>query len=133
MKQWELAMKLLDENGREVIVAFNRSANPIREKSRSKFQKEIYVYLKEVFPNAVILEEWVIPNSRLSFDFFIPEVDLLIECQGEQHRKFVKFFHSTPQGFMDQKRRDKRKRDWAESNDLDLVCIYTLKELKEYL
>ena len=126
-------MKLLDENGNKVTVALRASKNPIREKSKSKFQKEIYGYLKEKFPNYIILEEWRIPRSRLSFDFFIPDLDLLIECQGEQHRKFVKFFHGEMQGFIDQKRRDKRKKDWAEMNDFELLCVFTLKELKELI
>jgi len=126
-------MKLLDENGNSVTVVFSRSKNPIAEKSRSKFQKSIYVYLKEKFPSAIILEEWRIPNSRVSFDFFIPEIDLLIECQGEQHRKFVPFFHKTIEGFLDQKRRDKRKKNWAELNELELISIYSLQELKDVL
>ena len=64
----------------------------------------------------------------LSYDFFIPSYNLLIEYQGEQHQKPVDFKgygkKYAEKTFYIQKEHDKRKRDFAESHNIKLLEIW---------
>jgi ribosomal protein S26 len=94
-----------------------------RRKSRSKIQNMIGDTLQEIFPNATIIEEFVIPKTKLSVDFFIPHCMLAIEVQGEQHDKYVKFFHGSRKGFIKQQQRDHVKTLWCDMNDIKKLEI----------
>lgn len=93
------------------------------EDSKSNFQNQIGNILQDLFPNDIILEEVRIPEENFVLDFFIPSMKLVIECQGVQHDKHIKFFHRTVVDFNKQKTRDQRKRDWCSLNDLKLIEI----------
>lgn len=63
-------------------------------------------------------------KKQLSYDFFIPEKDLLIEFNGEQHYRLVPRFHK--KGVYDlrnQFMRDKLKRDYAVKNNYELLIV----------
>lgn len=65
-------------------------------------------------------------SPTASYDFFLPSRGILIEYQGEQHYRPVKYFGGEKQ-FKDQLRRDKAKRNFAEEKGFTLLCIpYTL-------
>lgn len=44
-------------------------------------------------------------------DFYIPEIEVAIEVQGNQHFEYVPHFHGTYQNFLDQRRRDIHKKE----------------------
>lgn len=82
--------------------------------------------IKENFPTMQILEEVGIPLRRgatLFLDFYIPLLKLCIEVNGEQHYKFVHFFHGTKLNFMKHKRRDMEKREWCDINSIQVVDL----------
>ena len=107
---------------------------PIRgESSRSNLQKEVGKKLLDKFALYPILEEWTIPGCGLSLDFFIPQLGIAIECQGRQHKEFNKFFHGDAEGFKKQQNRDKRKKEWCESNNIELIEIDKAEELENKL
>lgn len=60
----------------------------------------------------------------LSYDFWIPSLNLLIEYQGEQHEKFIKGLHKTEDKFLRQKEHDRRKREYAKKHGLNLLEIW---------
>lgn len=60
--------------------------------------------------------------DRLSYDFFIPSMDILIECQGEQHYKPVNFMGGAER-FDIQQERDQLKREYAWQNGYYLLEI----------
>jgi hypothetical protein len=64
-----------------------------------------------------------------SFDFYLPDYNVAIECQGRQHYMPVDFFGGEEK-FEKQKRLDEQKRDLCVENGVDLV-YYTLSELKQ--
>lgn len=67
--------------------------------------------------------------SRLSYDFYLEYYGILIEYQGEQHYKPVKFFGGQDV-FEKQQRRDNNKRNFAQEQGLLLVEIpYTLTDI----
>lgn len=80
-------------------------------------------FLKERYGFDTILEEIHLPGcvGSLFVDFLLPNRRLAVEVQGQQHRVYVAHFHLSPQGFLQQKRRDAVKRQWCETNGFTLV------------
>ena len=72
---------------------------------------------------AIILEEFGIPEERLFVDFYLPHHSLAFEFQGTQHDEFNKFFHGDKAGFNKSKARDDRKRSWCEMNSITLIEV----------
>lgn len=60
----------------------------------------------------------------LSYDFYLPEYNLLIEYQGEQHEKFIKGFHKSKKYFQKQVEHDKRKKEYANKHNINLLEIW---------
>ncbi len=92
--------------------------------SKSEFQFKIGQKLLKKYPNDLIFEEVIIPGEKFILDFFIPSLKLVIECHGQQHCKFIKFFHVTRQRFHQQQERDDRKRQWCKLNEFKLLEIF---------
>ena len=65
-----------------------------------------------------------IGNGLLSYDFYLPQYNLLIEYQGEQHEKFIKGLHKSEEAFIIQKEHDRRKREYAKDNNIKLLEIW---------
>jgi len=91
----------------------------------------------KLYPSYSILEEFGIPDSRLSLDFFIPSLRLAFEFQGVQHDEFNKHFHGDSGGFKRQQKRDAQKAAWCDMNDIRLIeirsgCV-TIEELRKII
>lgn len=61
-------------------------------------------------------------KKLLRFDFYLDEMNILIEFQGEQHYKPIEVFGGV-KGFKKQQKSDKIKREWAEKNHIRLLEI----------
>ena len=71
--------------------------------------------------------DWLNP---LSLDFYLPQYNIAIECQGKQHfgvGGWTKNFD-----FKKQKERDKRKFKLCEQNDIQIVYFTDVKGINEY-
>ena len=82
--------------------------------------------IKEIFPTLQVLEEVPIPvrkNETLFLDFYLPLNETCIEVHGEQHYKFVQFYHQTSLGFMKHKKRDQEKIEWCELNNIEVIVL----------
>ena len=91
---------------------------------RSKLHLKARTILKDIFPTVQILEEVAAPITRtekLFFDFYINTVKLVVEVHGQQHYKFNTLFHSSAQDFANQRKRDRRKAEWCEYNNITYV------------
>ena len=62
-------------------------------------------------------------KMKLSYDFYLPDYNLLIEFQGEQHERPIDLFGGE-QTFVIQKERDKKKRKYASDHNIDLLEIW---------
>lgn len=81
-------------------------------------------------------------NGNLSYDFYLPSYNTLIEFQGEQHERFVKGMHKSEEDFIKQLEHDKRKKEYALNNgymfleiwycDFDNIEEILVKELNKY-
>lgn len=68
-------------------------------------------------------------GGLLSYDFYLPQYNLLIEMQGIQHIQPVDFTYShndklAEENFKKQQEHDKRKREYAESHNIPLLEIW---------
>lgn len=85
---------------------------------------------------AMLLEEFTIPDSRLSLDFYMPNHNIAFEFQGRQHGEFVKHFHGDASGLKKQLERDARKKAWCELNNIRLIEVFSTlnaNELRELI
>lgn len=92
---------------------------------QSKKAVEVKALIRELFPFCTILEEYFIKfkKQKLYFDFFIKELNILVEVQGAQHFKYVGHFHGNKEGFLDSKRRDNLKKEYCEEESVALVIV----------
>lgn len=63
-----------------------------------------------------------VKNGLLSYDFYLPDYNILIEYQGEYHDGSA--LNQTAEGFKFQQEHDKRKREYAEYNNIRLLEIW---------
>lgn len=111
----------------------------------SEIANKIYETIRELFPYNIILSEWYLnyKGQRLFFDIFIKDLGVLIEIQGRQHFEFVKHFHGSREGFLEQRKRDNFKLEYVEENkrlclvrfnyDEDINKEMVLKRINEAL
>jgi len=62
-------------------------------------------------------------KQQLSYDFYLPDYNILIEYNGQQHYKFFKKYHKTLHDFHRQLHHDWLKRKYARNNDINLLVI----------
>ena len=94
------------------------------KKSRSKRQFKTKQFLKEYWKDHVVFEEFPVAGTKMTLDFYNANKKIAIEVQGEQHTKYVPFFHGRRGNFASQLRRDERKLAFCELNKIKLVEIY---------
>lgn len=92
----------------------------------SNFEDKMFECLKGCFPYFRIEKQFYVnvKNNKYFFDFFVKELNLFIECHGEQHVKFVEHYHGDIVGFNRQKIRDKVKENFALDNNYILVKFF---------
>lgn len=130
-------MKIKSINNPLIFVTWDlrSSKYPIKDKDicRSKLQFTVGQVLKEKYPFDSILEDVVIPETRLSLDFLLPQRKLAIEAQGQQHFERSNFFHKKNIDFLQQQERDNKKKYFCKLNNILLITVTSAKELSELL
>lgn len=92
------------------------------ESNRSKGENSIYTYLK--LRDITFIEQFSIYNKgAFRIDFYLPKFNLFIEYNGKQHYEYVQYFHRTPEGFLDQQRRDNLKAEYCKKEGIKLIVI----------
>ena len=112
-------MKLIGLDGREYVYNFKKicreSPNP------SSLHLSARSIIKEIFTMSAVYEEVQLLGSKLVADFFIPDMETIIEVHGEQHYKHIPHFHKTKEDFYRVLARDENKKTWAEINNLSYI------------
>lgn len=82
-------------------------------------------YKKEINPQ----KKFEIPNINSNnlrtvfVDFYLPEDNIIIEYDGEQHYNYVEYFHKTFSDFEDQVNRDCCLVNYCKENNIKLLRI----------
>lgn len=112
-------MKLTGLDGREYVYNFKKickeSPNP------SSLHLSAREVIRKTFGLCSIYEEVQLLGSRLIADFFIPDMRVLIEVNGEQHYNYIKHFHKSESAFVKSKIRDVQKKEWCELNEFSFI------------
>lgn len=91
--------------------------------------------INDIYPTLQILEEVSIPLRRgetLYMDFYLPLKKICCEVHGEQHYKFVPFYHSNMMNFFKAQKRDREKQEWCELNNIRYVVFPFDKKDEEW-
>ncbi len=104
-----------------------------RKKSRSKRQFETKQFLKEYWKDHVVFEEFPVAGTKMTLDFYNANKKIAVEVQGDQHTKYVPFFHGRRGNFASQLRRDEKKLMFCKLNGIKLVEIYSKDTLDKSL
>lgn len=64
----------------------------------------------------------------LELDFYIDEIKIAAEVQGEQHYRFTPRFHKEYNDFLEQIKRDEKKQKICRENNIKLFEIFTEKD-----
>lgn len=93
--------------------------------SQSHLAESIEKLLKKCFPSYRYKKEYYVlyQNTQLFFDFYLSELKLLIEVQGQQHYSFNKLFHASKENFLAQKYRDRLKTQYIDEVGKKLLVI----------
>lgn len=62
-------------------------------------------------------------NGKLRYDFYLPDKDILIEYDGEQHFQQIKRFQKTRYDFLKAQEYDRRKNNYALAHGIKLYRI----------
>ncbi len=111
----------------KVLVKWSPSGLSSKDhRAKSSLHEKARELLLNKYPTIPILEEVTIPirgSSIAYLDFYIPMLKIAVEVQGEQHYKFNKHFHVTPEGFAKQRKRDREKAEWCDLNNIELILL----------
>lgn len=73
-------------------------------------------------------------NKLAKFDFYLPQLNVLIEYNGAQHYKKNPVWYPTDEDFQAMQERDKYKIQWCKENNIPLIIIpYTEKINTDYI
>lgn len=98
----------------------NKKYCPICYYKKSKGEIEINKFLEN---NQIDYQkEFIFPNSRKRFDFYLPELNTCIEYDGEQHF-IAKDFFGGEQGLLETQKRDREKNEYCINNNIQLFRI----------
>jgi hypothetical protein len=119
-----MLVKDLDGNSHNWLLTGNMAKGKIDNKSGLHLQaRELF---KLAYPTLQVLEEVSIPlrkNNILYLDFYIPLKKICFEIHGEQHFKFVPFYHTNMLNFHKAQKRDREKQEWCELNSIKYVVL----------
>lgn len=114
-------------NARPNNLISSRTGCPICNKSKYKIEEAVRNYLDK--NNIHYIYDMRFNDLRgvggkpLSYDFYLDNNNKLIECQGIQHSKPVKYFGGEER-FKIQQEHDIRKKNYAANNNYELIEIY---------
>lgn len=112
-------------------------------KQHSKFQMAVTKYVRKLFKDALIIEEATFDccinpktNYKLKFDIYIPDKNMIIECDGIQHNYKESYFNKLTEkaGYTPCYITDKIKECYCNENNIKLVRIpYSRVVNEEYV
>ena len=97
--------------------------------SQSKLERKVYDFLME---NNIKFEQektfdWLKNDGQLRLDFYLPDYNIAIECQGEQHFKPIDFAGKGKEWakklLKENKKRDLIKKKLCEEHDIKIIYI----------
>ena len=89
--------------------------------NKSPYHLQARDLLSSLHPTLQILEEVTvnIRKGQIAYlDFYLPLLKWCVEIHGEQHYKFVPYYHGNMMSFLKSQKKDKEKKEWCELNHI---------------
>ena len=112
-------MNFVGIDGKIHTITTNPRKYPLRI-GASKLHNEALSRTESEFGNYDVLHEFPVAGSKMRFDMFLPQINVAVEAQGEQHDKFVKHFHKNRKRFAQARMRDEKKKQFCLINGITL-------------
>lgn len=119
-----MLVKDLDGNSHNWLLTGNMAKGKVV--NRSSYHLTSRGLITKEYPTLQILEEVPIQlrkSETLYLDFYLPLKKTCFEIHGEQHYKFIPFYHSNMLNFLKAQKRDKEKEEWCELNGIKYVVL----------
>lgn len=119
-----MLVKDLDGNSHNWLLTGNMAKGKIQHKSSLHLNARELITL--AYPTFQILEEVPIQlrkSETLYLDFYLPLKKTCFEVHGEQHYKFVAFYHNNMLNFLKAQKRDREKQEWCEINGIQYIAL----------
>lgn len=94
------------------------------EKVGSNAQTNVKNFFEPFWNGQVVCEEFPVLGSRMRCDLINFTKKIAVETHGQQHDKFVPFFHKTRTNFKKSFKRDLVKYNWLESNGFRVIEVF---------
>ena len=117
-EEFKRSLDKLNRNDIGVICSECNSSS-LEQKTKNVLEKYNIKYYKEYIFNDLI----GVGNKNLRFDFYLPQYNTLIECQGEQHKRWIEGWQ-TKKDFEDLQIHDKRKKEYCKKNNIKLIEVW---------
>lgn len=119
-----MLVKDLDGNSHNWLLTGNMAKG--KTSNRSSLHLTARSLISDSFPTMQVLEEVPIPlrkGETLYLDFYLPLKKICFEVHGEQHYRFIAFYHNNMLNFLKAQRRDREKQEWCETNDIKYIVL----------
>ena len=113
---------------KKVEVYLNGWGHPNAPKCKSKGELAIQEFL--LVNQIKFIREYNLSNTRLRFDFFLPDQNTAIEFDGPQHQKYDPWIHRNDYAnFEKQQQNDKKKDQWCSDNGIRMIRITKIQDI----
>lgn len=73
-------------------------------------------------------------GKNLELDVYNPELKIAVEYSGEQHYRFIPYFHKRYSNFVKQRERDELKKELCEKNGILLIEVpYNVEDIEKFI
>ena len=105
---------------------WNLTGNMAHGKTTNKSSLHIRAraLLSTQFPTLQLLEEIPIilrKSETLYLDFYMPLNRTCVEVHGEQHYKYVPYYHGNMMSFLKAQKKDREKSEWCNINNIRYI------------
>jgi hypothetical protein len=128
-------MNIVDLDGNNIQWHLKGYIAKGRLQNKSSYHLLARNLLIDTYPTLQILEEVPIPlNARetLYLDFYLPLLKTCIEVHGEQHYRFVPYYHGNMMSFLKAQKKDRQKKDWCEINNIKYIELPHYESTEEW-
>lgn len=117
--------------GNDIIVTYGhlingdtKSCGCIKSQGERKI-KNILSQNNIIYESQKTFEDCRFPDTNIParFDFYLPEYNILIEYDGQQHYEYTNSGWNTKEDFLKRKRRDEYKNNWCKEKNIKLIRI----------
>ena len=96
--------------------------------SETKGEKKVRIFLEEngieyIEQYRINLPFSSLGKNNIKVDFYLPNLNTIIEFNGKQHYVEIPYFHRSKTAFASQQYRDKRLKEYCKNNGIKLIEI----------